>query len=171
VCRLSHSPCVTPASFNLMISSACRAVGARPPVEPDTLRLGNSLPLALQHHLPVQTGLQASLPIVVSVSSGCKPDIASTRRATCLVSKRATIIRRSEEAGGATYPIGTDAAGEAVNLQFCWLMVNYDLPWNPARLEQRMGRIHRYGEKKESVYIANLVATFAPHRATTVPTR
>ena len=45
----------------------------------------------------------------------------------------------SEEAGGATYLIGTDAAAEGVNLQLCWLMVIYDIPWNPARLEQRMG--------------------------------
>ena len=52
--------------------------------------------------------------------------------------------------GGAKYLVGTDAAGEGVNLQFCWLMVNYDIPWNPARLEQRMGRIHRYGQKKDS---------------------
>ena len=61
--------------------------------------------------------------------------------------------------GGAKYLIATDAAGEGVNLQFCWLMFNYDIPWNPARLEQRMGRIHRYGQKKDHVFIANLVAT------------
>ncbi len=61
--------------------------------------------------------------------------------------------------GGAKYLVGTDAAGEGVNLQFCWLMVNYDIPWNPARLEQRMGRIHRYGQKKDQVFIANLVAS------------
>lgn len=53
--------------------------------------------------------------------------------------------------------IATEAAGEGINLQFCHLMVNYDLPWNPNRLEQRMGRIHRYGQQKE-VYIFNLVA-------------
>lgn len=52
--------------------------------------------------------------------------------------------------------IGTDAAGEGVNLQFCRLMVNYDLPWNPNRLEQRMGRIHRYGQTRHC-YIWNLV--------------
>ena len=54
--------------------------------------------------------------------------------------------------------IATEAAGEGINLQFCHLMVNYDLPWNPNRLEQRMGRIHRYGQKKE-VHVINLVAS------------
>lgn len=53
--------------------------------------------------------------------------------------------------------IATEAAGEGINLQFCHLMINYDLPWNPNRLEQRMGRVHRYGQRKE-VYIINLVA-------------
>lgn len=53
--------------------------------------------------------------------------------------------------------IATEAAGEGINLQFCHLMVNYDIPWNPNRLEQRMGRIHRYGQDKE-VYVFNLVA-------------
>jgi hypothetical protein len=53
--------------------------------------------------------------------------------------------------------ISTEAGGEGINLQFCALMVNYDIPWNPNRLEQRMGRIHRYGQRKE-VYIYNLVA-------------
>ncbi len=54
--------------------------------------------------------------------------------------------------------IATEAAGEGINLQFCHLMINYDLPWNPNRLEQRMGRIHRYGQQKE-VYVINLVAS------------
>ena len=58
---------------------------------------------------------------------------------------------------GARYMVATDAAGEGINLQFCRLMVNYDIPWNPARLEQRMGRIHRYGQQSE-VRIFNLVA-------------
>lgn len=53
--------------------------------------------------------------------------------------------------------IATEAAGEGINLQFCHLMVNYDIPWNPNRLEQRMGRIHRYGQNKE-VFVYNLVA-------------
>jgi len=53
--------------------------------------------------------------------------------------------------------VSTEAGGEGINLQFCSLMVNYDIPWNPNRLEQRMGRIHRYGQQKE-VHIYNLVA-------------
>jgi superfamily II DNA or RNA helicase len=53
--------------------------------------------------------------------------------------------------------VATEAAGEGINLQFCNLMINYDIPWNPNRLEQRMGRIHRYGQTKE-VFVFNLVA-------------
>jgi superfamily II DNA or RNA helicase len=53
--------------------------------------------------------------------------------------------------------VATEAAGEGINLQFCSLMANYDIPWNPNRLEQRMGRIHRYGQPHE-VMIWNLVA-------------
>ncbi len=53
--------------------------------------------------------------------------------------------------------VSTEAGGEGINLQFCSLMINYDIPWNPNRLEQRMGRIHRYGQTRE-VYIYNLVA-------------
>ncbi|MEI6332131.1 MAG: helicase-related protein [Pseudanabaena sp. ELA645] len=54
--------------------------------------------------------------------------------------------------------IATEAAGEGINLQFCWLMINYDIPWNPVRLEQRMGRIHRYGQEKDCL-IFNFVST------------
>jgi SNF2 family DNA or RNA helicase len=54
--------------------------------------------------------------------------------------------------------VATEAAGEGINLQFCHLMVNYDIPWNPTRLEQRLGRIHRYGQDRE-VFMVNLVAS------------
>src|SRR6185503_5527988 len=47
----------------------------------------------------------------------------------------------------ATLLIATEAAAEGVNLQFCSLVINYDLPWNPQRVEQRIGRCHRYGQK------------------------
>ena len=54
--------------------------------------------------------------------------------------------------------VATEAAGEGINLQFCWYMINYDIPWNPNRLEQRMGRIHRYGQEKDCL-IMNFVST------------
>ena len=54
--------------------------------------------------------------------------------------------------------VATEAAGEGINLQFCWLMINYDIPWNPVRLEQRMGRIHRYGQEFDCL-IFNFVTT------------
>jgi len=54
--------------------------------------------------------------------------------------------------------VATDAAGEGINLQFCRYLINWDIPWNPNRLEQRMGRIHRYGQK-DDVHVFNLVAT------------
>lgn len=52
--------------------------------------------------------------------------------------------------------LATDAAGEGINLQFCHIMFNYELPWNPNRLDQRIGRLHRYGQKRE-VYVHNLL--------------
>ena len=64
---------------------------------------------------------------------------------------------QDEFAGDSQILLATDAAGEGINLQFCNLLINWDIPWNPNRLEQRMGRIHRYGQKEE-VYVFNLVA-------------
>jgi len=54
--------------------------------------------------------------------------------------------------------VATEAAGEGINLQCCHILFNYDIPWNPNRLEQRMGRIHRYGQHKDCL-IFNFVAT------------
>ena len=53
----------------------------------------------------------------------------------------------------ATILIATESAAEGVNLQFCSLVVNYDLPWNPQRVEQRIGRCHRYGQKFDVVVV------------------
>ncbi len=72
-------------------------------------------------------------------------------------SEREEQVAFFRDPNGAQYLVATDAAGEGINLQFCWLMVNYDIPWNPARLEQRMGRIHRYKQKR-TVVLLNLVA-------------
>ena len=54
--------------------------------------------------------------------------------------------------------VATEAAGEGINLQCCHILFNYDIPWNPNRLEQRMGRIHRYGQRSDCI-IFNFVAT------------
>lgn len=53
----------------------------------------------------------------------------------------------------ATLMISTEAGAEGINLQFCSLLVNYDLPWNPQRVEQRIGRVHRYGQKNDVVVV------------------
>lgn len=53
----------------------------------------------------------------------------------------------------ASIMIATEAAAEGINLQFCNLVVNYDLPWNPQRIEQRIGRCHRYGQKLDVVVV------------------
>ena len=56
----------------------------------------------------------------------------------------------------ATIMIATEAASEGMNMQFCNILVNYDLPWNPQRIEQRIGRVHRYGQRFD-VIVVNLL--------------
>jgi SNF2 family DNA or RNA helicase len=63
------------------------------------------------------------------------------------------IVKNFEEEGGIL--VSTDAMSEGRNLQFCNIMVNYDLPWNPMNVEQRIGRIHRIGQKR-AVYVFNM---------------
>ena len=65
--------------------------------------------------------------------------------------RRAAIVDHFREE--ATIMIATEAAAEGINLQFCSLIVNYDMPWNPQRIEQRIGRCHRYGQKFDVVVI------------------
>lgn len=64
---------------------------------------------------------------------------------------KAAVVEEFQER--ASILIGTEAAAEGINLQFCSLLVNYDLPWNPQRIEQRIGRCHRYGQKNDVVVI------------------
>ena len=66
------------------------------------------------------------------------------------------IVARQDFAADAQFMISTDAGGEGVNLQFCHVMVNYDLPWNPAKLEQRIGRLDRIGQE-HNVLVINLL--------------
>lgn len=65
--------------------------------------------------------------------------------------KRAALVDYFREQ--ASIMIATEAAAEGINLQFCSLVVNYDLPWNPQRIEQRIGRCHRYGQKHDVVVV------------------
>ena len=65
--------------------------------------------------------------------------------------KRAALVDYFREE--ATIMVATEAAAEGINLQFCSLIVNFDLPWNPQRIEQRIGRCHRYGQKFDVVVI------------------
>ncbi|MEL6850452.1 MAG: SNF2-related protein [Bacteroidota bacterium] len=65
--------------------------------------------------------------------------------------KRASIVDYFREE--ATVMVATEAAAEGINLQFCSLVVNFDLPWNPQRVEQRIGRCHRYGQKHDVVVV------------------
>lgn len=68
------------------------------------------------------------------------------------MSERREAIASFEEESGAQFLISTEAGGEGINLQHqCHILINYDLPWNPMRLVQRIGRLYRYGQKKRVV--------------------
>lgn len=64
---------------------------------------------------------------------------------------RAALVEHFKEYG--KIMIATEAGAEGINLQFCSLVINYDLPWNPQRIEQRIGRCHRYGQKFDVVVV------------------
>jgi superfamily II DNA/RNA helicase len=82
------------------------------------------------------------------VSKHAGTDRASGSRA---IDMKTAIVDHFREA--ATILVATEAAAEGVNLQFCSLVVNFDLPWNPQRIEQRIGRCHRYGQKHDVVVV------------------
>ncbi|MDO8890667.1 MAG: SNF2-related protein [Sulfurimicrobium sp.] len=71
------------------------------------------------------------------------------------VDRRTALIDhfRRMDGHGADIMIATEAGAEGINLQFCALIINYDLPWNPQRIEQRIGRCHRYGQRYDVVVI------------------
>lgn len=64
---------------------------------------------------------------------------------------RAALVEYFKESG--TVMIATEAGAEGINLQFCSLVINFDLPWNPQRIEQRIGRCHRYGQEFDVVVV------------------
>ena len=83
------------------------------------------------------------------VENATRAPIASPARArpTCGRPSSITSARKAQ------IMIATEAGAEGINLQFCSLVVNYDLPWNPQRIEQRIGRCHRYGQKHDVVVV------------------
>ena len=68
-----------------------------------------------------------------------------------------------------TILIATESGAEGINLQFCSLLLNFDLPWNPQRVEQRIGRCHRYGQKID-VTVVNMLNLQQPGRAARLST-
>lgn len=83
--------------------------------------------------------------LIAKITGGLSPE--EKKEQARLFEKRSDIL------------LGTEAAGEGLNLQFANIAINYELPWNPNRLEQRIGRVYRYGQKKE-VYIYNFKTAF-----------
>ena len=65
--------------------------------------------------------------------------------------RRKSLVDEFRDRG--TIMIATEAAAEGINLQFCSMLVNYDLPWNPQRVEQRIGRVHRYGQEHNVIVV------------------
>jgi hypothetical protein len=70
---------------------------------------------------------------------------------------REDILKRFKEDPTKRVLLSSEVGSEGVDLQFCWIVVNYDLPWNPMKVEQRIGRVDRLGQQKEKVVILNLV--------------
>ncbi len=75
---------------------------------------------------------------------------------TMSLEERKKALEQFRGLNGAEVMVCTDAAGEGIDMQFCNIEINYDLPWNPTRLEQRMGRVHRIGQERK-VYYYNFV--------------
>ena len=75
---------------------------------------------------------------------------------TMNIQERNEALIRFRDINGSEIMVCTDAAGEGIDMQFCNIEVNFDLPWNPNKLEQRIGRIHRIGQDR-SVYYYNFV--------------
>jgi len=114
----------------------------------------------LQRHLRrgekviVFTSYRATLRVLAELASAQGVDAAVYHGGLARAEKDAAIARFEQ---CAPVLLSTEAAGEGRNLQFCHVMVNFDLPWNPMQIEQRLGRIHRIGQRHD-VQLTNLVA-------------
>lgn len=86
--------------------------------------------------------------------SGRGGEVLAQDGSWCVISRDE--VKRRFRAGAADVLLCTDAAAEGLNFQFCGALINYDSPWNPMRVEQRIGRIDRLGQKFEKICIINL---------------
>jgi hypothetical protein len=73
------------------------------------------------------------------------------------VEERADLVKRFQDASAPAVLLSSEVGSEGLDFQFCSAMFNYDLPWNPMRVEQRIGRIDRYGQESEKIQVLNLV--------------
>jgi SNF2 family DNA or RNA helicase len=102
----------------------------------------------------VFTAFRRTLEALGELAGGHGVDAAVYHGSLSRADKDAAIARF---AGDAPVLLSTEAAGEGRNLQFCHVMINFDLPWNPMQIEQRLGRIHRIGQRHD-VQLTNLVS-------------
>lgn len=105
--------------------------------------------LIFTQHTDTVTGLLRRMGAEGLVARSFHGSMSATERAATIAAFRS---------GDAPIMISTDAGAEGQNLQFCNCVLNYDLPWNPMRIEQRIGRVDRLTQPKDEVFIANLYA-------------
>lgn len=114
----------------------------------------------LQRHLArgekvvVFTAFRRTLEALTALAAVHGIDAAVYHGSLARAEKDAAVARFAQQAA---VLLSTEAAGEGRNLQFCHVMVNFDLPWNPMQIEQRLGRIHRIGQRHD-VQLTNLVS-------------
>jgi superfamily II DNA/RNA helicase len=82
--------------------------------------------------------------------------LASMESGNVTSSERTDEAKRRFRSGDADILLCTDAAAEGLNFQFCGALINYDMPWNPMRVEQRIGRIDRLGQEHAKIRVINL---------------
>jgi ERCC4-related helicase len=102
----------------------------------------------------LRQALRQDIGVTVMCFSGRGGEVLGADGRWQAVSREA--VKRRFLAGQADIMLCTDAAAEGLNFQFCGALINYDMPWNPMRVEQRIGRIDRLGQAHETIQIANL---------------
>jgi SNF2 family DNA or RNA helicase len=123
-------------------------------IVPGKLKLVKQLVNKNQSHILIFTGFKETLKQVCQALSPENREIIPFHGGLDEIGKQQAISRFRREK---SVLVSTETGGEGLNLQFCPVVINYDLPWNPLRLEQRIGRVHRLGQKQD-VTIYNLVA-------------